>query len=81
VDTQAVRNRSIQNNPDQFRKGKEHVSNCYARGRAFEYRVRDHLLRELGAVYVIRAAGSKTRADLAAFFHSEVWLVQARVAG
>ena len=80
MDTHAVRNRSIEFNPDQFPKGEEHVSN-YTRGRALEYRVRDHLLRELGAVYVIRAAGSKTRADLAAFFHSEVWLVQARVAG
>ena len=39
----------------------------YERGRAFEYRVRDKLLKD-GAVYVMRAAGSHTKADLAAFW-------------
>lgn len=58
----------------------------YERGRAFEYRVRDEL-KKLGAVYVMRAAGSHTKADLAAFWEvtphgtvewSHVWLVQCK---
>lgn len=41
----------------------------YARGRAFEYKVRDHCMsKEVGATYVMRAAGSHTLADLAVFF-------------
>ena len=39
----------------------------YERGRAFEYKVRDHLLKS-GAVYVMRAAQSKGKVDLAAFW-------------
>lgn len=39
----------------------------YQRGRAFEYRTRDKLLK-MGAAYVIRAAQSKGTFDLAAFF-------------
>lgn len=39
----------------------------YQRGRAFEYRARDALLKR-GAAFVIRAAQSKGAADLAAFF-------------
>lgn len=35
----------------------------YNRGRAFEYKVRDHF-KELGYPYVMRAAGSHTVADL-----------------
>lgn len=60
----------------------------YERGRAFEYRVRDQLYA-MGALIVVRAAGSKTKADLVAIFpalHSymewppepEVWLVQCK---
>lgn len=54
----------------------------YERGRAFEYRVRD-ALKDKGAVYVMRAAGSHTKADLAAFFDTHgwspvVWLVQCK---
>lgn len=63
----------------------------YERGRAFEYRTRDALMAG-GAVYVMRAAGSHTIADLAAFFPAScglddhlsptitpsVWLVQCK---
>ena len=55
----------------------------YAAGRAFEYRTRDALLKE-GAVYVMRAAGSHGKADLAAFFPDfgqgipDVFLVQCK---
>ena len=44
----------------------------YTRGRAFEYRVRNKLLAS-GAVYVMRAAQSKGKADLAAFWPSKDW--------
>ncbi len=60
----------------------------YERGRAFEYRVRDQLIL-LGAAWVVRSAGSKTKIDLAAGFpalHSymewppepDIWLVQCK---
>lgn len=61
----------------------------YERGRRFEYRTRDKL-KAGGAEYVMRAAGSHTVADLAAFWplhdvgwerrkhHCEVWLVQCK---
>lgn len=62
----------------------------YQRGRAFEYRTRDALLRR-GAAFVIRAAQSKGAADLAAFWRHpqagkgliidpwpEPWLVQCK---
>lgn len=39
----------------------------YARGRSFEYRVRNRLLAD-GAVHVVRAAGSRSPADLYAFY-------------
>jgi hypothetical protein len=39
----------------------------YARGRAFEYKVRDKMY-EQGAVLVLRSAGSKTKVDLIALF-------------
>ena len=40
----------------------------YKRGREFEYKTRDHLINEMGAVYVMRAAQSKGAADLIALF-------------
>jgi len=43
------------------------VATNYQRGRAFEYRTRDKLLK-LGAVYVMRAAQSKGKVDLLALF-------------
>ena len=53
----------------------------YERGRAFEYRVRDHLLNT-GAALVIRSAQSKGKVDLAAFWplvaDSQPWLVQCK---
>lgn len=55
----------------------------YARGRAFEYKTRDTLY-EMGAVLVVRAAGSHTAADLVALFPhhrdlgAQVWLVQCK---
>ena len=60
----------------------------YARGRAFEYRARDHLLK-LGATVVIRSAGSKGKIDLLALFPAvesytqwpavgDVWMVQCK---
>ena len=39
----------------------------YQRGRAFEYRTRDKLLKD-GAVYVMRAAQSKGKVDLIALW-------------
>jgi len=42
----------------------------YERGRAFEYRTRDKL-KEWGAGYVMRAAGSHTKADLIALWPQE----------
>ncbi|MDE2103103.1 MAG: Holliday junction resolvase [Patescibacteria group bacterium] len=39
----------------------------YQRGRAFEYRVRDALMKR-GAVYVMRAAQSKGKVDLLALY-------------
>lgn len=60
----------------------------YQRGRAFEYRTRNALLRR-GAVYVMRAAQSKGLADLAVFWptgppldvppvYIRPWLVQCK---
>lgn len=47
----------------------------YQRGRAFEYRARDRLYKE-GAVFVMRAAQSKGKADLIALWPStaNIWL-------
>jgi len=61
------------------------VATNYQRGRAFEYRVRDRLLKD-GATYVMRAASSKGAADLIALWpatfydttHMQVWLVQCK---
>lgn len=53
----------------------------YQRGRAFEYRTRDKLLRR-GAAYVMRAAQSKGAVDLLAVFPgaicADVWFVQCK---
>lgn len=53
----------------------------YQRGRQFEYRTRDKLLKS-GAVYVMRAASSKGAADLIALWpmkgFSDAWLVQCK---
>ncbi len=55
----------------------------YQRGRAFEYRTRDALLKR-GAVYVMRAAQSKGKVDLLALYPDlgemipHVWLVQCK---
>ena len=43
------------------------ASSNYVRGRQFEYRTRDKLLKS-GAVYVMRAASSKGAADLIALW-------------
>lgn len=43
----------------------------YARGRAFEYRVRDRLKKD-GAAYVMRAAQSKGIVDLLALWPAEI---------
>lgn len=57
------------------------VATNYERGRRFEYRTRDALIKR-GAVYVVRAAGSHTRADLVALFDPrdtrQPWLVQCK---
>jgi Holliday junction resolvase len=64
----------------------EDIATNYERGRAFEYRTRDALTKK-GAVYVMRAAGSHTKADLVAFFETApghfwkpepAWLVQCK---
>jgi hypothetical protein len=51
----------------------------YERGRSFEYKVRDHLLKT-GAVLVVRAAQSKGKVDLAVFWprYEPPWLVQCK---
>lgn len=60
----------------------------YQRGRAFEYRARDKLYA-LGALLVLRSAGSKTKVDLLALFpridtpmmwntQGDVWIVQCK---
>jgi hypothetical protein len=46
------------------------VATNYQRGRAFEYRTRDKLLKK-GAVYVMRAAQSKGKVDLLALWPHE----------
>ncbi len=57
------------------------VATNYARGRAFEYRVRDKLLGA-GAVAVIRSAGSKGPADIVCFWlHGRPWFIQAKLNG
>jgi len=59
------------------------VATNYERGRAFEYRARDKALK-MGAVYVMRAAQSKGKADLFVLWHedwyggTQVWLVQCK---
>jgi len=56
----------------------------YERGRAFEYRVRDHFMKVQNACFVMRAAGSHTIADLIVLwpYHyvlgSQVGLVQCK---
>lgn len=64
----------------------------YQRGADFERKVRDHLMFDLDACYVVRSAGSRGIADLVAFFPSteaieydsapiyvpQVWLVQVK---
>lgn len=60
----------------------------YQRGREFEYRTRKRL-REMGAVYIMRAASSKGAADLISLwparldniFDSQVWLIQCKMDG
>jgi hypothetical protein len=56
----------------------------YQRGRQFEYRTRDKLLK-MGAAYVMRAASSKGAADLIALWAvprsqraDAVWVIQAK---
>lgn len=55
----------------------------YQKGRAFEYRARDRLYKD-GAVYVMRAAQSKGKADLIALWPATwqyvpiVWLIQCK---
>lgn len=59
------------------------VATNYQRGRAFEYRARDALLKR-GAVYVMRAAQSKGKVDLLTLWPIEEpwfqypWLVQCK---
>jgi len=59
------------------------VATNYQRGRAFEYRTRDKLLKD-GAVYVMRAAQSKGKVDLIACwplhpkYPDQVWLIQCK---
>jgi len=48
------------------------MASNYSRGRAFEYRTRDKLLK-MGAVYVMRAAQSKGAADLLALWSPDWW--------
>lgn len=63
----------------------------YQRGADFERKVRDHLMFDLDATYVVRSAGSRGIADLVAFFQGidseydngpavfpQVWLVQVK---
>ena len=51
----------------------------YKRGAAQERRIRDKLY-EMGAVFVVRAAGSKGQADLIAFwpYPKPTWMLQAK---
>jgi len=51
----------------------------YTRGRSAEYYVMKKL-RELGATFMVRSAGSHTLADIIAFFpdKGEIWLVQVK---
>src|SRR3989304_6922232 len=51
----------------------------YATGRRFEWQTRD-ALKTGGAVFVMRAAGSKGPADLVAVYPEWVWFVQCKVA-
>jgi hypothetical protein len=60
------------------------VATNYQRGRAFEYRARDALLKQ-GAVYVMRAAQSKGKADLIALWpwlglpmEERCWVIQCK---
>lgn len=50
--------------------------NRYNAGREFEYRTRDHLTSE--GYWVMRAAGSKTKADLIAIKPGQVLFVQCK---
>jgi hypothetical protein len=50
----------------------------YQRGADFERKTRDHLIHDLGASYVVRAAGSRGIADLVAFFPAEGAVVNSR---
>ena len=52
----------------------------YARGANFERKTRDYCMsKDVGAVYVIRAAGSHTIADLVVLFRDKPpWLVQCK---
>ena len=51
----------------------------YSNGRAYEYKIRDHLISF--GYSCIRAAGSKGKADLVALRPGEVLLVQVKMAG
>lgn len=54
----------------------------YQRGRRFEWRVRDILKAERGAILVVRAASSKGIADLVALYEGgNVDLVQCKASG
>lgn len=61
----------------------DRIATNYQRGRAFEYRARDALLKR-GAAYVMRAAQSKGKVDLLALWVSSgllvptPWLVQCK---
>lgn len=55
----------------------------YQRGADFERKVRDELMHDMDAAYVVRSAGSRGIVDLVAFFPllrlvPEVWLVQCK---
>lgn len=44
----------------------------YQRGADFERKVRDHLMHDLDACYVVRSAGSRGIIDLVAFFPADI---------
>lgn len=52
---------------------------AYKKGRRVEHYIKS-LLKELGAVYIIRSAGSRGLADLVAIFplKKEIWLIQVK---
>ena len=51
----------------------------YARGRAFEYRVKKFY--ESKGFFVVRSAGSHSPVDLIAFHYAGVWFIQCKLTG